>query len=116
VRFATGSSGFAWSCPALGLSNRARSMAVSTMHLRRIVKQMTGLPRPVHHQTRAGCGAQLLRSTSLPIGAIASQTGLGNIAYFSRLFRRQYGFAPTGIPQRSTVVVCAERAPATQPI
>jgi AraC-like DNA-binding protein len=70
-------------------------MAISPVHLRRVFKQVTGLaPGQFVTKTRLDAAAQLLRVTSMPIKAIAAEAAIGNPAYFSRLFQRQYGIAP----------------------
>jgi AraC-like DNA-binding protein len=110
VRFATGSSGFACIPPCRGIwQTEARRMAVSTVHLRRIVKQMTGLP-PGQFITRRGWMWQRKCCARHRCDwGDCRPDGLGNIAYFSRIFRRHYA-SRLLLTVKSPVVISVWRA------
>jgi AraC-like DNA-binding protein len=58
-------------------------------------KALTGLPPMTYLMNKRLERAQLLLTTSrLSLQAIAEQTGLGNVYYFSRLFARRFGTPP----------------------
>lgn len=46
-------------------------------------------------ETRIRRGAQLLRTTDLPIKTVAAQVGYASRSHFSRAFAEQFGLAPT---------------------
>ncbi len=68
---------------------------VTSIHFRRIFKEITGLPpQQFLIQNRLSKAAELLKSTSEPIKKIAALSGWENVFYFSRLFRQKYYISP----------------------
>jgi len=52
-------------------------------------------PRQYLEELRLQRAAQLLRSTGLPVGEIAAETGYANAFYFSSRFRKMFGKSPS---------------------
>jgi len=73
----------------------ARTVGLSNTHLTRSFKRRYGLP-PVQYRRRWSMqqAATLIRSTSLPLAAIAERLGYADAAYFSRVFSSVHGMAP----------------------
>jgi AraC-like DNA-binding protein len=89
-----------WSAAAM-----AQSSAVSEVHLRRVFKQVCGLaPNQFIMKSRLDAAAHLLRTTSHPIKVIATRSGIEDVYYFSKLFKRQYGFSPAAYRRESQLL------------
>ena len=43
---------------------------------------------------------QLLQSTNLRVGEVSGQVGIGNISYFSNVFRKQFGISPNELRKK----------------
>lgn len=73
----------------------AARLGLSTAALRRLCTELTGAPpREVIAQHRLARVAVLLRSTDLPIAAIARQQGFVDQAHLGRAFRSRFGMPP----------------------
>jgi AraC-like DNA-binding protein len=73
----------------------AARLGLSTAALRRLCTERTGAPpREVIAQHRLARVAVLLRSTDLPIAAIARQQGFVDQAHLGRAFRSRFGMPP----------------------
>lgn len=73
----------------------AASCAMAGRTFRRQFHAIMGIsPHTYHCQYRITCACELLRDTTLPIKAIAEQSGYRDIYYFSREFRRVVGMPP----------------------
>lgn len=73
----------------------ARALGYTPGHLTTLVRQRTG--RPLHDwitERRMTEVRRLLRETDLPLGVVASRTGLRDASYFVRRFRGRYGITP----------------------
>ncbi|MCC6578798.1 MAG: helix-turn-helix transcriptional regulator [Phycisphaeraceae bacterium] len=81
----------------------ARHLGCSEGHLHRTFKRETGLS-PVAYLTRMRIrrATLLLTNTDRPIAAIAAMVGFDNPFYFSRVFHRITGLAPTAYRQRAS--------------
>ncbi len=69
---------------------------VSPTLLKSCFRQLYG--RPLHtclRQHRLRRGAELLRSTSLPIAEVAAQVGYGSVSQFGAAFRQEFGVSPS---------------------
>jgi AraC-like DNA-binding protein len=83
----------------------AQCSAVSSVHLRRVFKQVCGLaPNQFIMKSRLDAAAHLLRTTSQPIKMVAARSGIADVYYFSRLFKRQYGFSPAAYRRESQLL------------
>jgi len=73
----------------------ARTVGLSNTHLTRSFTRRFGLP-PVQYRRRWSMqqAATLIRSTTLPLAAIAERLGYADAAYFSRVFSAVHGMAP----------------------
>ncbi|AKJ65561.1 helix-turn-helix domain-containing protein [Kiritimatiella glycovorans] len=71
-------------------------LGLSYSAFRRLFKQFTGLP-PGRYQRalRIRRAGDMLRRTRLPIGEIAERLGFESIYYFSRVFKKETGRAPS---------------------
>jgi len=79
----------------VSLESTAESVGITSSYLSRLFKEKTGqhFHDYVRHR-RLSTAAGLLKETSLSAGDIANQVGYGDVAYFSRIFRKRYGSSP----------------------
>lgn len=77
----------------VALHDLAGRVNVSPAHLSRNFGRHMGIVEFVH-QLRCEEACRLLRCTSMPIGQLGLRVGYGEVAYFSRCFRRQTGQSP----------------------
>lgn len=71
-------------------------MCVSNSTLYRKVKSVTGLtPNEFIRKIKLRKAAELLRSGKVPQSDIPVLTGFGSMAYFRRLFKKEYGVSPS---------------------
>ena len=69
---------------------------LSASRLRVLFKQATGLsPKQFQLEARISRAARLLAESTLPVSAIADQTGFESVYHFSRQFKRMRGVAPS---------------------
>jgi len=82
--------------PDLTLGRIAEAAHVSPAHLCRVVTGQTGLS-PMHYveHLRTSRAADLLQRTDLPVKRIADMVGYRDQLYFSRVFRKRLGVAPS---------------------
>ena len=74
----------------------ARQAGVSRSYLYRAFQTAFGCsPSEYLTRYRIQRAAQLLRHSSLPVGAVATSAGFEDPFYFSRVFRREMGVSPT---------------------
>ncbi|MFB9277492.1 helix-turn-helix domain-containing protein [Cohnella cellulosilytica] len=77
------------------LNRLADELFVSPSHLSRLFHQETGATLTEYMTARRLREAGLLLSaTRLPVREIAERIGLTNVAYFGKLFRRNFGMTP----------------------
>jgi len=80
----------------IDLQELAGSLYVSPDYFRHLFKKSVGeSPLSYLIRRRLECACELLRFTDLPIGELARQVGLGNVYYFSRIFRKHHGVTPS---------------------
>ena len=80
----------------LTLSDIAASANLSTFHFLRVFKDATGeTPRRYLTRVRLEAVMQLLATTSLPIGDIATHCGFGSASSLAAAFRAAHGETPT---------------------
>lgn len=81
--------------PNLSLESTAERFNLSPGYLGKLVKASSGDTFSSLLSTmRLEKAAQLLLETSQPAYKVAEQVGIPNVAYFSTLFKRQYGLSP----------------------
>ena len=81
--------------PNLSLESTAERFNLSSGYLGKLVKASAGDTFSSLLSTmRLEKAAQLLIETSQPAYKVAEQVGIPNVAYFSTLFKRQYGLSP----------------------
>ncbi len=74
----------------------ASEMALSRKHLHRKLKALTNLtPRDFIRTTRLKRAAQLFKNQGGTVADIAYATGFGNLSYFSKAFKEQFGSSPS---------------------
>ena len=79
----------------LSIAQLARELDVSHNHLTRRLRAATGLtPVDFIRERRIRHAQYLLRHSTLPIKAIAAQSGLGDFHSFNKAMRRVTGFGP----------------------
>jgi len=77
------------------LDTLAGVVSVNKFYLQKLFRKYTGQsPSVFLSQLRISAAKELLRTTEKPVSAIAAETGLENVSYFIRLFRKQEGITP----------------------
>ncbi len=79
----------------VSLEASAESVGITPSYLSRVFKEKTG--QHFHDYVlnrRLASAAGLLKETNLTSREIAYQVGYGDVAYFSRIFRKRYGSSP----------------------
>jgi AraC family transcriptional regulator len=85
------------------LDDVARAVHASPFHLARIFQRQTGVP--VHRyltQLRLRASLERLADGASDITAIALELGFSSHSHFTDAFRREFGYPPSEIRQRST--------------
>ena len=78
------------------LAQRAHRLGITVTELRSSVRAATGMaPHEFVVTTRIERAASMLAGTDLPVHAIGAAVGYRDPAFFSRLFARKTGLAPT---------------------
>lgn len=78
------------------LNNLAERLYISRFYLQRVFKQRLGLsPAEFLANRRIDAARELLTTTELSITEVAAETGFHNPAYFSTLFHKKTGVAPS---------------------
>jgi len=78
------------------VSDLAKQMYMGRGNLYRLMKSLTGLsPNSFISKTRLSFGKFLLENSNLRISEIAEEVGYADNAYFSRAFRKLYGYPPS---------------------
>lgn len=78
----------------------AALMFLSPSHFSELFAREVGMPPAAYlRRVRLEHAQRLLRTTALPINAIAQQTGLGDASQLARAFRAAFGMKPTGYRQ-----------------
>jgi AraC family transcriptional regulator of adaptative response / methylphosphotriester-DNA alkyltransferase methyltransferase len=86
----------------LTLERIARAIASSPRQLQRAYARFgENTFRNDLARQRMEVGAELLRSTSLPVRDVARRVGYSNPSHFGRAFRRRYGISPSNHRARS---------------
>lgn len=79
----------------LSLKRFANDLFLNTSYLSSLFKKELGMTLTEYvNQNRIAHAKRLLKSTTLPIQDIATQSGISDIHYFTRLFRRETGMSP----------------------
>lgn len=80
----------------LSVNDVADALFVSANYLSRLFKNKHGLSLKQYIVNRKMEAAQiLLKTTSLPIGTVASKMGYDNFSHFSQVYRKTMGVSPT---------------------
>lgn len=81
--------------PAFSAGEIAAHLGVSQVHLRRVFQQNAHTcPVKYVNYLRIEKAKNMLRSSNLTVSEIASSVGIADPFYFSRLFKKESGFAP----------------------
>lgn len=84
----------------------ATSIGISYQHLARLFRNDLGsTPSRELWRIRTERGAELLRSTGLSVGEIATQLGFQNPFHFSRCIKKRFAFSPVELRERSKLNV-----------
>ncbi len=87
--------------PNLSLESTSARFNLSTGYLGKLVKAAYGDTfSSLLSAMRLEKAAELLRTTNQPAYAIAELVGIPNVAYFSTLFKRQFGLSPAPYRER----------------
>ncbi|MPZ95172.1 MAG: helix-turn-helix domain-containing protein [Propionibacteriales bacterium] len=78
------------------IGQHAVALNISVVELRAIVRRATGgTPKEIIVQTRLSQAKSLLAQTDLPVARVATRVGYADPAYFTRLFTKHVGEAPS---------------------
>lgn len=78
------------------LSGVAQRYKVSVAYLSHLIKETTGVTfKTLLQQKRLAKAKQLLLTTGLAVGEIIAAVGYENTSYFYRIFKQEYGMAPS---------------------
>ena len=92
-----------------GLEGLARSLAVSSRHLRRAFRSQLGVsPIELAQSRRLALARQLLLDTGLSMTDVAFAAGFGSLRRFNALFRARSGRAPSELSRRRVRAGSAE--------
>ncbi len=84
--------------PAFGPTQLASALALSESQVYRKLKAISGKSTAIFiRAVRLQKAKSLLRSTDLNISEIAYEVGFINLAWFSRIFKKEFGATPTAI-------------------
>ncbi len=84
----------------LSLDELAKEASLSIAHYSSLFKKTTGAtPMQLYMQMRMQLACQLLHNTHLSITEIAEEIGYDDALYFSRVFKKALGVAPSGFRQ-----------------
>ena len=76
----------------------AKHMYMGRGNLYRLIKSLTGLsPNAIIAKARLSAGKFLLENSDLRVNEIAEEVGYTDNAYFSRAFRKHYGYPPSKV-------------------
>ncbi len=77
------------------LADVADALHLSKSHMQRVFRQETGMPMGAYlSRIRMQNAAYLLRTSTLPIGELYEQVGVGSRQAFYGMFVKQYGVSP----------------------
>ncbi len=81
----------------INISDISDLAGVSVSHFRRLFGRIYGIsPHEYLNSIRIAKAKDMLRSEIYSVGEVAGKTGFKNIYYFSRMFRKMTGVAPSG--------------------
>lgn len=84
-----------WRGRPVVVTDLAQAMAYSESRLRVLFKEAAGIPLGSYVQNyRLNYAMELLRTTKMPISAIAEEAGFGSPQAFSRVFKKETGNSP----------------------
>lgn len=85
-----------WKNTAAKIDDLAKSLGCSRSKLYRSVISLTGLsPIDFLKEYRLNEALKLLKKNAGDISAIADETGFGSVSYFSKCFKKRYGYSPS---------------------
>lgn len=88
-------------CRPLTIAALARELRVSEPDLRDVTRRAAGCtPKEYVMRVRLSHAKELLATTDLPVAAVALRTGYDDPGYFTRLFTRRTGMAPSRFRQQ----------------
>lgn len=89
-------------CDGIKVSDLSKEVHLSRRVLdNRFVKQLSRTPHEEILRLQFQKAAQLLKETSLPIAAVAQQTGFIHSEYLSAAFKKRYGISPSEYRQNN---------------
>lgn len=78
------------------VTDLAKHMYMGRGNLYRLVKSLTGLsPNYIIQKARLNLSFFLLKNSNLRVNEVADKVGYTDKAYFSRAFRKHYGYPPS---------------------
>ncbi len=84
--------------PQFSVNEFAKCMHMGRGNLYRLLKSLTGLsPNLIISKARLNTSKFLLENSDLRVNEIAVEVGYSDNAYFSRAFRKYYGYPPSHV-------------------
>ena len=85
----------------ISLDHISKNMFLSSVYISKIFKEETGTS-PINYliQIRLNKAKELLQSQSIPINLVAKSVGYSDAYYFSKLFKKYFGIAPSKIAKK----------------
>ena len=88
--------------PDISLNEVADAVNLSSSHLVHLLKEQVGLSYKSYLiSLRMDAAKHLLRTTDLPVAAVAETVGYENVSNFYRLFHRETGCTPAAYRRQS---------------
>lgn len=81
---------------AISLENISKNMYLSPIYISKIFKEETG-SSPINYliQIRLAKAKEILETNKMPVNLVAKAVGYSDAYYFSKLFKKYYGIAPS---------------------
>ncbi|MCC7300545.1 MAG: helix-turn-helix transcriptional regulator [Verrucomicrobia bacterium] len=84
-----------WRGKTMVVADLAKALSLSESRLRAVFRETAGIPLGSYIQNyRLNRAMSLLRTTTLPVGDVAEESGFGSPQAFSRIFRKETGLTP----------------------
>lgn len=82
-------------CQTVTLPTLAKAVGYTAQHVNRLFSRVLGVtPLQYHRRLKIEKAAQMLAQTALSVQGVASEVGIEDAAYFSRLFSQHFGQSP----------------------
>lgn len=85
----------------ISLDTISKNMYLSSVYISKLFKEQTGAS-PINHliKVRLAKATELLETTNLSIKTVSEMVGYNDAYYFSKLFKKYYGYSPSKVVKR----------------